>query len=67
MQMPMRMARKPVRVKIGSKQRGLKKDEAGDPDRGRSAKKREQLLGRDGLDEKQQERGEEDCGAEKQA
>ena len=54
-------------IEVRDEQGGLEEDQAGDPDRGRSAQDGEQLLGGDGLDEEEQEGGEKDCGTEEQS
>jgi hypothetical protein len=56
-----------MRVGVRAEQRGLKEDQAGDPDGSGAAQQGQQLPGHDGLNQKKQERGEEDCGTEKEA
>jgi hypothetical protein len=43
-----------VRIEIAEEQHRLEEDKASDPDRGRSAKRGQQPLGRHGLDGKEQ-------------
>ena len=65
MENPVRAPRHPMRVEITHEQRRLKKDQTGDPHRRRSAKHRQQLLGCNRLNKKQQKRGKKNCTAEK--
>jgi hypothetical protein len=55
-----------VRIKIPKEKRGLEKDEAGDPDGGRSPEDGKQLTGGDGLDEKEKERAEKNGASKEQ-
>ena len=54
-------------IEIAEQQRGLEKDQAGDPDGGRSAEDGKQLPRRNRLDEKKKKGAEKDGGAEQQA
>ena len=65
MEIPKGALRQPARVEIGQEECGLKEDEAGDPDRCRSAECRQQLFGGDGFDKEEQEGGEKDSAAKK--
>ena len=67
MQSPMRAIGEPVGVEIRDQQSGLEKDEASNPDRGRSAKDRHKLLGGHGLDEEEQEGAKKDGRSEEQS
>jgi hypothetical protein len=51
MQLPMRTMGEPMCIEIGDEKGRLKEDETSDPDCGRSAKRGEKLLGRDGFDQ----------------
>jgi len=62
---PVRTLCEPMGIEISDKQRSLKKNETGDPDRSRSAKYRQELLGGDGLDKEEQKGGEKDCASKK--
>ena len=66
MQNPAGAPREPVRVEVGGQQGGLKEDQAGDPDGGRSAEDGQELLGGDGLDQEEEERSEKDGDAEEE-
>src|SRR5664279_3027024 len=67
MQVPMRTPGKPMRVEIGGEESRLKEDEASDPDSGRSAQRRQELLGRDRFHQEEQKRAEKDCAAEERS
>jgi len=54
-----------MRIEVAHKQCRLEEDKTGDPHRGRPAKHRQQLLGRNGFDEEKQE-GSQKNGAGKQ-
>jgi len=55
MQIPPRTLSQPMRVEVCDQECSLEKDQAGNPDRSRSAKYRQELFRRDRLDEKEQE------------
>src|SRR5438874_4224551 len=52
----------PMRVEITEQQAGLEEDEAGGPDRGRSAEPGKNLLRKNGLNQEQQERAQKNSG-----
>ncbi len=60
-------AAKPTGIKIANQQRGLKKDQASAPDRGRSAEPRENALTYQRLERKEQEGAKKDGEAEQES
>src|ERR1035441_8074364 len=67
MEHPARTLRKPMSIEISDKECRLKEYEAGDPDCGRTAEYRQQLLGRDRLDRKSTRRREKHSATEERS